>query len=172
MAFFVGAAPASAHGGTVNVDEDLGPYHVVVASSAALATKELLLTVVLTGKREGNDDSPPVAGAQVTATLALTGSVSPALEVTIPPEPNLGSQGYYETRLTLPSEGDWLVKIDISGREGTASASFTVVMRLSSLLGNPTVWIAVALLAGATVCGFIYLRRRALAMGKEPRNPS
>ena len=148
LAFFAAAGPASAHGGTVSIDDDFGPYHIVVVSSAALANKELLLTVVLTDKRAGSDDPRPVVGAQVTATLTLTGSDATVLNVPIPQEPNLGPQGYYETRLTLPSEGDWLVKITAAGPQGHESAAFPVSLHFSSVWGALVLWFVVALGAG------------------------
>src|SRR4051794_39411958 len=159
IGFLAAAAPASAHGGTVSVDDDFGPYHIVVVSSAALATKELLLTVVLTEKRAGNDAPPPVVGAHVTATLMLTGSDASALNVPIPQEPNLGQQGYYETRLTLPSEGDWQVKITAAGPQGQESAAFPVSMHFSSVWGALVLWFVVALALAGLVTAYMYVRR-------------
>src|SRR4051794_35977329 len=115
------ARPAAAHGGMVRVNGDYGPYHVVVATGPSAKAGDLVLTVILSTVDKGDGTAiVPVLGAVVSATFTLTGTTQAPVTYALPTEPTLGEFGYYEHVVTVPGDGDWLVRLDVSGPAGSA----------------------------------------------------
>lgn len=65
----------------------------------------------------------PVTDAVVQVTLTPADDPGGSLVVQASPQKQLGSL-YYEADATLPTPGDWRVAVDVSGPEGSGSASF------------------------------------------------
>jgi hypothetical protein len=117
---------AHAHGGTVvALDEDTGPYHMVVVTGST-GVNRMVMTIILTTRTTGDEVSQPVVGAQLRYVVTEVRSQSVAATSPVPPEPKLEQSGYYETYITLPGERDANVSIDVAGSLGTASANFPV----------------------------------------------
>ena len=159
-ALLIGAAGAQAHGATVRLDDNYGPYHMIVATGAAPNIGDLLVTVVLTGKDNGNGEVPPsIVGATVTATFQLKSGQGAPVAIPIPPEPTLADQGYYERILTVPGEGDWNVTVDVNSPAGPAGATFPVTFRRPPPGTEWLTWGAVALPIVVAIGAFIYIWR-------------
>jgi hypothetical protein len=162
-----GATPALAHGATtVQVDGDYGPYHVVVTTNPGSDAKQVLMTVLLSLKvdnsQSGYDQVPqPVSNAKVRATFTRIGRTTPELVSDLPLETTRTVQGYYERTVSVPSEGEWQVTLDVSSPSGSASTTFAMSLR------NPTTWVQVAewAAAGAIVI-FVFLYMRGMGAPK------
>lgn len=90
------AVGAAAHGGTVRVDTDAGPYHIIAVTGPGALAGDLLLTVVLTTLSTGDEAWQPVTGAAVAAQFEAAGGGAAPVTYPLPPEPTLADSGYYE----------------------------------------------------------------------------
>jgi hypothetical protein len=118
---------AYAHGSsisTVRVDNDFGPYHLVVITSSQGSARTVRLTLILTEKSDGNEQPQPILGAKVQATFEFSGTNTSELSVNVPTESRLADSGYYESIVTVPSDGDWNVRLGVDGPAGTALVAF------------------------------------------------
>lgn len=122
--------PALAYGNsTVQVSDNIGPYHVAVVTGPPREGTGLLLTVVLmTVVTDSGPEATPVSGAKIVASFQRKGGEFAPLLVPIPTEPTLPDSGYYERNVTVPSDGDWHVTVDVNGPLGPASANFDVTV--------------------------------------------
>ncbi len=157
--------PAAAHGGTVRLDGDYGSYHVIAATGPGTKAGDLVLTVVLSTVDKGNGTAiTPILGAVVSATFTLTGTTQAPVTYALPTEPTLGEFGYYEHIVTVPGDGDWLVRLDVTSPTGTASAQFPVTLRTPpAVLQNGWVQWAILLLpilAALAVLAYLWRGRR------------
>lgn len=155
----LGLAPAAAHGGTVRVDTDAGPYHIIVATGPGPQAADLLITVVLTTVSTGAEAWQPVTGAEVGAQFQAAGGGGAPVTYPLPPEPTLADAGYYERIVTIPGEGAWQVTVQVQGTAGAASAAFPITWQRPPPWAGWLTW-ATVLLPVLVVAGvFFYLWR-------------
>jgi hypothetical protein len=153
------ASGAAAHGGTVRVDNDYGPYHLIVVTGPATQASDLLLTVVVTERRGEAVEAPPVVGATVTATFQLRDADTPPVAYTIPPEAVLADGGYYERAVTIPGDGAWQVTVAVAGPQGPVEVSFPVTRRTPPVPVEWVTWATVVLPVLVVIGVFFYLWR-------------
>ena len=133
----------SAHGATVRLDQNMGGYHLLIATGpGAQQPTDLLMTIILSTPDDGTNVPDPITGATVTATLQLTGTSEVPLVVPIPPEPTLASYGYYERTIPLP-DGIWALTVAVSGPKGDIAATVTITQRQTTA---GLTWVTVTIL--------------------------
>ena len=154
------AAPtAAAHGGTVRVDTDAGPYHIIAVTGPADQPGDLLLTVVLTTVSTGDEAWQPVVGAEVVAQFQQDGAPAAPIAYPLPPEQLLADSGYYERGVTIPGEGKWTVTVQVNSLAGPAAATFPLTWQRPPPWAGWLTW-ATVLLPVVVVAGvFFYLWR-------------
>jgi hypothetical protein len=153
------ASAAAAHGGTVRVDNDYGPYHLIVVTGPAAQASDLLFTVVVTKQRGEEVEAPPIVGATVTATFQLTGGSAAPVVYPIPPEAVLADGGYYERTVTIPSDGAWQVTVAVAGPDGLVEASFPVTKRSPPVPVEWVTWATIVVPVLVVIGVFFYLWR-------------
>jgi hypothetical protein len=122
----MGITPVYAHGGgraqLTNVP--VGPYHVFVWTSPDPWRVGDAHTTVAVTRPLGDGQAMPVEGAQVRVTYAPAGKPGEARQVAAVEQG--GTQpGFYEADADVAQTGDWEIRIDVSGPEGSGSAAFT-----------------------------------------------
>lgn len=142
--------PAAAHGGSVWMDEDDGPFHLIVQTQPTLIDKQLKFTVLVSRP----DYGPMLPDAVVQLQGILSGSAPVALAP--PPEP--GQDGYYDLPVTLPDYGNWAFTITVKRGAELGVGHFNLLFQPPSGAGPPLWLLALvpALLAAAI---FIYYWR-------------
>ena len=158
LALLLGSG-AAAHGGTVRLDNDYGPYHLIVVTGPSAQVTDLLLTVVVTKRRGEEVEAPPVVGATVTATFQLRDADTPPVAFPLPPEAVLADGGYYERAVTIPSDGAWQVTVVVAGPEGPVEASFPLTRRSPPVPVEWITWGTIVLPVLVVIGVFFYLWR-------------
>lgn len=156
LAGLLGSA-AQAHGGTVRLNQNADPYHLTVSTSPTDKVDDLLLTVIVTTPQTEAADEQPITGATVTVTFTLSGTGAPPTVYSMPPEPVLAVQGYYERTVGILGDGDWRVTVDVSGPAGAAQGAFQIIVRTPTQTQNWLLWGAALLPVVIGVSLLIYL---------------
>ena len=171
LASFIGGTRTAAHSAiTVRVNEDVGPYHLVVGTTPADQTGSLPLTVILTTPQDDPTQeagATPVLGATITATFQLQDAAP--WTVTVPPEANLAESGYYERWVTLASSGRWQITVAVQGPDGAATTSFPLIYNLPPPDLSWALWVAIGLPLVVLVAIFLIVLRQARATGDAPQ---
>jgi len=154
---------------TIRVDDDFGPYHLVVFTNSPGDAKTVRMIVILTEKSDGNEQPQPILGAKTQATFELSGTNRSDLSFNVPTASQLADFGYYESIVTVPSGGDWNVRLGIDSPAGTALASFPIP--ISSLPDWIDVLLWLALLGLIIVVFFVY-RKRIRSPANSSKNPA
>jgi hypothetical protein len=158
-------APAAAHGNTVRVDDDYGPYPLIVMTGPGATVGDLVFSVIVTSRRDGSLDTTPILGATVTTTFQLSNTQTVPVAYVLPPEPVLADSGYYEHIVTIPGDGQWAVTVDVSGPQGAARATFPVIKRTPPVSVEWITWALVLLpvLVVLVVFGYLWRAQRRAA---------
>jgi hypothetical protein len=153
---------ALAHGGQVWLDEDTGPFHVVVQTTPTDTERQVRFTVVVSQV----DTADPVADATVRLSSALPGGRA-APDFVIPPEP--GQPGFYDGSLTFPDYGQWQVTVSIARPGAQGSGQFTLPLQKVAGFDSP-IWLIALLpvLVGAGI--FFYFWRTGPKPSPEPED--
>jgi len=132
------AAPAAAHGGIVWVDDNYGPYHVVVQTTPGLAERQVRFTIVVSEP----DSGAAIADAQVQLHAVLSDTIGgPApIDLTVPPE--AGQPGFYDMPVDMPSYGNWQVSVAVRRAGATGTAVFALPLQPPPDAGSPLWWLA------------------------------
>ena len=166
LACLIGAmAPpraALAHGGQVWLDEDSGPFHLVVQTTPTDTERQVRFTIVVSQV----DTADPVADAEVRLRSALPGGRT-APDFVIPPE--AGQPGFYDGSLTFPDYGQWQVTVSVQRAGGQGSGQFTLPLQKVAGFDSP-IWLIALLpvLVGAAI--FFYFWRAGPKPSPEPED--
>lgn len=126
LSLAVGAAPAHAHGGgrAQLTDVPVGPYQVFVWTSPDPWRVGDAHTTVAVTRLLGDGQAMPVEGAQVRVTYAPVGKPGEMQQMAAV-ERGGTQPGFYEVDAEVAHTGDWEIRIEVSGPEGSGSTAFT-----------------------------------------------
>ena len=171
LASFIWGTRSAAHSAiTVRVNEDVGPYHLVVGTTPVDQTGGLPLTIIVTTAQNDpaqQEAGTPVLGAAITATLQLQDAAPQVF--TVPPEAGLAEFGYYERWVTLASPGRWQITVAVHGPEGAVTTSFPLTYNLPPPDLSWALWVAIGLPLVILIAIFLIILRQARATGDVPQ---